>query len=101
MRKLLLVLELAPVTWDLLPFASMATMAITRTLARLTASTGQTTLRAACLSAPAPGSMASTVPATAAGFIAVATLVPALLGAAFAAGPGFVALGPGFPEHAL
>jgi len=73
MRKLWLVLELAPVTWDLLQNASTAITAITRMLARLMATTVLITFWAACLLAPDRGSMASTVPATVVGFMAGAT----------------------------
>jgi hypothetical protein len=61
--------------------ASMATMATTRTHVRLTATTVLTTLQVACLSVPARGSMASTVPATVVAFTAGATTVAAIMDA--------------------
>ena len=64
MRKLLLVLELALVTWDLLLCAPTATIRIIRMVARRTATGALTTLWAVCLSVPARGSMASTVAVT-------------------------------------
>lgn len=87
MRKWLLVLELAPVTSDLLPFATTDTTAITRTLALLMATTVLTTLWAACLSALAHGSMASTVLATVAVFMAGATTGVAIMAGATTGGP--------------
>jgi hypothetical protein len=61
MRKLLWALELGPVTSDRRQYALTAITVITLTTAPLTATTGQTTLRAVCSSAPAPGSTASMV----------------------------------------
>ena len=69
MHKLLLVLESALATAMQRLSASMATMATTRTPARLTATTVLTTLWVACSSAPALGSMAS--PGTADTMVAV------------------------------
>ena len=92
MRKLLLALESAPVTWDLLLSATTAITVITPMLARLTATTVLTTLQVAYLSVPARGSMASTAPATAVAFIAGAITVAAAMDAATTAGALTVAV---------
>jgi hypothetical protein len=92
MRKLSLVLELAPVTWDLLPSATTAITAITHMLAHLMATMVLTTLRAACSSVPARGSMASMVPATVVASTAAATTVAAAMDAATTAGAITVAV---------
>jgi hypothetical protein len=77
MRKLSLGLESAPVTWDLLRSVITAITAITHMPVHLTATMDLTTLWAACLSAPARGSVASTVPATVVDFMVGATTAAA------------------------
>jgi hypothetical protein len=74
MRKLQLALELGRATTVQLLYAPMVTTAITRMSVRLTATTALTTLWVACLSAPARGSVDSTVPDTVAASTDAATM---------------------------
>src|SRR5260370_42332951 len=93
-KEWLSALELVRRTTGLLRSAPTATTGITRTVARLMATTALTTLSTACLSVPAPGTTAI----TGGGSIAAATMAAvsmdaAIMDVAFMGGLGWGAAG--------